>query len=142
MITLNPTGSPAETSGAYALLEIIANPDRAKKHLDALLDAKVAANEAHENARKLAAEAKENNSTADEKLAQAQKLHDDFNANHTVRTNNLDERHAFLVGEAKRLTNYEATVAAREKELIEPLAARERAVADRENATDKRETEL
>lgn len=32
MISLTPTGSPAETNAAMTLLDIIANPDRAKKH--------------------------------------------------------------------------------------------------------------
>lgn len=142
MISLHSTGSPAETNAAYTLLAIIADPDAAKKRLDELVSEKTAAQEAMDGARATTEEAKTVRKEAVAKLAEATRLHADMTANHEIRTKQLDERHEFLVAKDTRLTNYEAAVAAREKELGEPLAAREQAIANREAAAEKREAAL
>lgn len=139
MISLHSTGSPAETSAAYTLLAIIADPAAAKKRLDEIVAEKKTSLEAMENARKLTEEASQTHSDATAKLAEAKRVSDAFNADHQVRIKQLDERHEFLVAKDARLTTYEAKVAAREKALGEPLAARERDISAREAKIEKRE---
>ena len=143
MISLNPTDVPAQTSDIYALLTaIIANPIEAKKRLDELVAAGKANQEAAENARLDRVQAAADHAAAKSKLAAATKISADFDANHEIRTRQLDEQNSSLVATDTRLRQYEAQVAAREKALGEPLTARERAIAAREQELNDYEAGL
>jgi chromosome segregation ATPase len=142
MITLVPSGLPPEMASAYTLLEIIADPAKARKHLDAIKDEKQAALDAQAKAASDLADANSAVANATATFAAAKKLTDDFNANHEVRTKSLDERHNTLVATNKRLTEFEAQVSAREKEVGATLDQREASVKEREADITKREAEL
>lgn len=142
MISLLPTGSPAQTSDAYALLAIIADPAAAKKRLEELVAEKQAAQEAMEATRAATKRATDDRTAAEKALAETKKRGAAIDAEHAIKVKTLDERHDYLVAKDKRLTDYEATVAAREKELGEPMIARENVVSAREEAAQKREDEL
>lgn len=131
MISLTPTGSPAETSQAFTLLEIIANPDRAKKHLESLVAEKQAAVEAMDNARAATKQAADDKAAADRKLAEASRKASESEAAHAVRNKQLDDHDAFLTTKQQRLDAFE-----------EQLAKRETDVATREDAVKAREAEL
>jgi hypothetical protein len=142
MLTLNAATLPSEHRSAHTLLEIIANPDLAKQHLDALKAETVAAMQASENAHKLVIEAKDKQAAADAKMAHADKLISGHEWDHASRTKQLDDRDAALVAKDSRLTEQEKSVAAREQELIGPLAARDKASGEREAALNEREAAL
>lgn len=142
MISLHPTGSPAETNAAYTLLAIIADPDAAKKRLDDLVAEKKAAHEAANNAKASAEEAKSHHDGAAAKLAEAKRISGEFDRNHEARTQSLDDRHKTLVGTDERLKKFEAQTAAYEKEMVQTITAREDAVKIREADVGKREVAL
>lgn len=142
MISLTPTGSPAETNAASTLLAIIADPEAAKKRLAELVAEKQAAEEAMQNARVAAVAAKEQRDAADVSLAEAQRISAEFDASHETRSKQLDERNDLIIATDTRLKAYEAAVEAREKALGEPLIAREKAVATREAELTEREAAL
>lgn len=144
MISLHSSGSPAETTMVSTLLEIIANPAIAQKHLDALKAEKLAAVEATNSARAAADEAKAEHKSATAKLAEARRITSEFDRDQKVRAKTLDDRHETLVAKDERLKKYEADVAAREAALSDrgkvvsakeaELAAREAKVAETEAA--------
>jgi hypothetical protein len=142
MLTLNAATLPSEHRSAHTLLEIIANPDLAKQHLEALQAETLAASQASENAHKLVVEAKEKQAAADAKMAQADKLISGHEWDHASRTKQLDEREAALAAKVKQLTEYDKSVSAREQQLVGPLAARDKASSEREAALNEREAEL
>lgn len=142
MLMLNPAASPMEVKSAYTLLEIIANPDRAKKHLDNLIAEKAAANEARDNAHKLVVEAKEKQASADAKHAELLQLIAQHDREHAARAKQLEQRHKALTATEARLTAKEADIASREQELIGPLASRADMATTREANLDAREAKL
>lgn len=142
MLTLNSATLPSEHRAAHTLLEIIANPDLAKQHLEALKAETLAANQASDNAHKLVVEAKERHDTALAKAAEVAKLIEEHDRDHAARTANLDERHKALSAKDARLAGLEKSVAAREQKLLGPLAARDKGSVEREAAMNQREATL
>jgi hypothetical protein len=142
MLTLNAATLPSEHRQAHTLLEIIANPDLAKQHLEALKAETLAATEASENAHKLVIEAKEKQAAADAKMADAMKVISEHDRDHAARVKQLDERHALITATDARLTAYENSVSAREQELIGAKAAHDYAASEREAALNEREAAL
>ena len=78
MISLTPNGTPEETAGAYALLQVISDPKLAKSHLDMLSAKAQDAAAAQQAAGDQLAEARATQSDAAAKLAEAQRISDDF----------------------------------------------------------------
>lgn len=129
---------PAEVNMLFALLDVISKPDAARETLEKLVAAKQAAGEHHQAADRSLAKGKQHHEDATAKLAEARKLED----THKTRVRALDERHNLLLDKDKRLTDFEAQVAAREKEVIKTLGEREKAVKVREADVTKREAAL
>lgn len=142
MISLHSTGSPTQTSDAYTLLAILADPEAAKKRLDDLVAEKQAAQQAAEEARATAKQAAEDRAVADRLAAETKRRGEAFDSEHAAKTSALEGRHQALLATDARLRDYEAKVAAREKALGEPLVARERAVETREAELNERADEL
>jgi hypothetical protein len=142
MLTLNAATLPSEHRQAHTLLEIIANPDLAKQHLEALKAETDAAIQASENAHKLVIAAKDKQAAADAKMAHADKLISGHEWDHASRTKELDERHAALVVRSNAVAEAEKSVAAREQELTGPMAARDKASSEREASLNEREAAL
>ena len=142
MLTLNSATLPSEHRAAHTLLEIIANPDLAKQHLEALKAETLAASEASDNAHKLVVEAKEKHDVAEARAAEVAQIIVQHDLDHSARTMQLDERYRALAAKDARLAELEKSVAAREQELTGPMAARDKASVEREAALNEREASL
>lgn len=136
----------AQDDSVSALLYVISDPERAKRHLEnivaeknAVLEATKIAREAEAEANEAKAEARNVRAGADAGVKELKRRVDAFNIDHAARTAALEDRHQALLAKDKRLTEYEAQVSAREKALGSALVDREKAVAAREAELDKRE---
>lgn len=136
MISLTPTGSPAQTSDAYTLLAIIADPAAAKKRLDDLVAAARSAQETLDSARAATKEAEDSKAAAAVSLGEATRLRDVMDAEHEVRTKQFTDHEAFLTTKQTQIEAYDAKVIERES----GLAAREAAVSARETSVTNRES--
>ena len=140
MISLTPNGTPEETAGAYALLQVISDPKLAKSHLDMLSAKAQDAAAAQQAAGDQLAEARATQSDAAAKLAEAQRISDDFNATHETRAKQLAQFSDDLGTRQDRLNEFEAALTARETGMDRDLTSREEAVKAREIAVTERET--
>lgn len=135
MITLMPTGSPAQTSDAYALLAVIADPDAAKKRLDELVAEKQAALDMKDKALQAQADAEKLRASVANQLAKAKSDSDGFNASSAVRTRQLEDHEAVLSTRQQQVDGHEKSVTAWEAN----VKGRETAVAEREQFLNARE---
>lgn len=140
------TSAPlSETGAVFALLDIIADPAKAKATLEQLAVEKQAVTVALDDARATLADAEtkfaDAQRVANENTARAKTLdaveNERGNA-HATRTKSLDDRHEILLSTDKRLNSYETQLAARDKD----LTTRENAVKSREADVTKREAAL
>jgi chromosome segregation ATPase len=153
MINFNPTVSPAETSAVYALLDIIANPDRAKKHLDAIVAEKQAAAdvakkhlevisaekqaaaEARDSANAALKEAEQHRAHADVRMSEVNQKEASVDAAHVVRAKQLADHEAVLSEQQKRISDHERQVMDRESRVDareKALSAKEKIISDLE----------
>lgn len=142
MISLNLTGAPSETAAAYDLLAIIADPDKAKAHLDALVAEKQASLEALDSARKVSADAKQTHKDAVIKNAEAKRISDEFNATHATRAKQLDDHSDALAKKQAQLEEVDVRLTKREADFERDLSARENAVRAREADVTDREAKV
>lgn len=135
MISLTPTGSPAQTSDAYALIALVTDPAAAKTRLDELAAEKIAATDAAAQATAAATEAKQLRNDAQIKLAEAKRVTIANDAAYAARTKAISDQETSLVEMAKRVDAHDAQVTEREN----ALAAREAAVSAREASVVEQE---
>jgi chromosome segregation ATPase len=127
--------SDASVSTVHALLQIIANPKAALAHLEEISGIAAEVRELHAGAAEANKAAEAARSDAAAKLSQAEALF----ASHDVKAKQISDHEGVLKALQDRLTAWEGEVAAREaavaadlKTREENLAAREKAVTDRE----------
>lgn len=142
MITLTPSGTPAETEQAHSLLAIIADPAGAKQRLDELHAEKEAAIAAQEKAATLNAESNERAKQAAADLAEAKRVKAKNDLDHTTRSKQLSDHDGVLAKKQQQLADLEARLTQREKEMERDLAARETAVKAREASVTTREADV
>lgn len=135
MISLISTGSPAQTSDAYTLLAIIADPNAAKKRLDELVAEKKAALDMADQARQAQVDAEKLRASVANELAKAKSDSDGFNASSAVRTRQLEDHEAVLSTRQQQIDDQEKSVVAREGD----VKGRETAVTEREQLLAARE---
>lgn len=142
MITLTPSGTPAETEQAHSLLAIIADPAGATKRLDELRVEKEAAIAAHEKATALNAETSDHAKQAAADLAEAKRVKAKNDLDHTTRSKQLSDHDAVLAKKQQQLAELEQRLTQREKEMERDLTQREAAVKAREANVTLRETDV
>src|SRR4051812_15300675 len=102
MITLSPTISEANTLAVFALLQVISNPEAAKKTLDEINAAKQEAIAADESARRTSEQNVVKLSEAQAALKAATRIRDDFERTRASRAQQLDDQEATLTTKAAR----------------------------------------
>jgi chromosome segregation ATPase len=144
MFSLTPTGTPADTANAYALLAVIADPVASKQRLDELSAEKQAALDATKAAQDAQAELVTQRAAVQAQYDEATKIRDDFDLTASARTKALDDREAQLAAVQETNANHNDDLTARESALSEREAAVKAAEADvatRETAVAKLETD-